>query len=105
VVARKGNGGVGNSPRCEGGGERGGEGCGIAPGWRWHFIGVGGRGTEAMKAGNGQRRGGVQWLSNFGVNHINITTPPEFRIKRIPCPGREEYKAIMEILSGPNVFS
>jgi hypothetical protein len=39
------------------------------------------------------------------LNRINITTPPEFRIKRIPCPGREEYKAIMEILSGPNVLS
>jgi hypothetical protein len=25
------------------------------------------------------------------LNHINITTPPEFRIKRILCPGREEY--------------
>jgi hypothetical protein len=24
------------------------------------------------------------------LNHINITTPPEFRIKRIPRPGREE---------------
>jgi hypothetical protein len=39
------------------------------------------------------------------LNHINITTPPEFRIKRIPRPGREEYKAIMEILSGPIVLS
>jgi hypothetical protein len=39
------------------------------------------------------------------LNRINIMTPPEFRIKRIPCPGREEYKAIMEILSGPNVLS
>jgi hypothetical protein len=39
------------------------------------------------------------------LNHINITTPPEFRIKRIPRPGREEYKAIIEILSGPNVLS
>jgi hypothetical protein len=39
------------------------------------------------------------------LNHINITTPPEFRIKRIPCPDREEYKAIMEIISGPNVLS
>jgi hypothetical protein len=39
------------------------------------------------------------------LNHINITTPPEFRIKRIPCPGQEEYKAIMEILCGPNVLS
>jgi hypothetical protein len=39
------------------------------------------------------------------LNCINITTPPEFRIKRIPRPGREEYKAIMEILNGPNVLS
>jgi hypothetical protein len=39
------------------------------------------------------------------LNRINITTPPEFRIKRISHPGREEYKAIMEILSGPNVLS
>jgi hypothetical protein len=39
------------------------------------------------------------------LNRINITTPPEFRIKRILCPGREEYKAIVEILSGPNVLS
>jgi hypothetical protein len=39
------------------------------------------------------------------LNHINITTPPKFRIKRIPHPGREEYKAIVEIISGPNVLS
>jgi hypothetical protein len=39
------------------------------------------------------------------LNHIKITTPPEFKIKRIPCPGREEYKAIMEIISGPNMLS
>jgi hypothetical protein len=39
------------------------------------------------------------------LNCINITTPPEFRIKRIPRPGREEYKAIVEILSRPNVLS
>jgi hypothetical protein len=39
------------------------------------------------------------------LNHNNITTPPEFRIKRIPRPGREEYKAIVEIISGPNVLS
>jgi hypothetical protein len=39
------------------------------------------------------------------LNHINITTPPEFRIKRISCPGWEEYKAIVEIISGPNVLS
>jgi hypothetical protein len=39
------------------------------------------------------------------LNRIHITTPPEFRIKRIPRPGQEEYKAIVEILSGPNVLS
>jgi hypothetical protein len=39
------------------------------------------------------------------LKHINITTLPEFRIKGIPCPGREEYKAIVEIISGPNVLS
>jgi hypothetical protein len=39
------------------------------------------------------------------LNHINITTPLEFRIKRISRPGREEYKAIVEIISGPNVLS
>jgi hypothetical protein len=38
-------------------------------------------------------------------NHINVTTPQEFRIKRIPRPCREEYKAIVEIISGPNVLS
>jgi hypothetical protein len=39
------------------------------------------------------------------VDEAPITTPPEFRIKRIPCPDREEYKAIVEIISGPNVLS
>jgi hypothetical protein len=39
------------------------------------------------------------------LNYINITTPPEFRIKRIPRPSQEEYKAIVEILSGNNVLS
>jgi hypothetical protein len=39
------------------------------------------------------------------LQHINITTPPEFRIKIILHPGREEYKAIVEIISGPNVLS
>jgi hypothetical protein len=39
------------------------------------------------------------------LNRLDITTPPEIRIKRVPCPGREEYKAIMEIFSGPNVLS
>jgi hypothetical protein len=39
------------------------------------------------------------------LNRINITTPLEFRIKRILRPGREEYKAIVEIISRPNVLS
>jgi hypothetical protein len=39
------------------------------------------------------------------LNRVGIITPPEFRVKRVLCPGREEYKAIMEILSGPNVLS
>jgi hypothetical protein len=39
------------------------------------------------------------------LNRINITTPPEIKIKRIPRPGREEYTTIMEIISGPNVLS
>jgi hypothetical protein len=39
------------------------------------------------------------------INRINIITLPEFRIKRILRPGREEYKAIVEIISGPNVLS
>jgi hypothetical protein len=45
-----------------------------------------------------------KWVLHL-LNHINITTPPKFRIKRIPRPGREEYKAIVEIISGPNVLS
>jgi hypothetical protein len=39
------------------------------------------------------------------LNRINITTLPEFRIKRISRPGREEYKVIVEIINGPNVLS
>jgi hypothetical protein len=39
------------------------------------------------------------------LNCLNITTPPEFRIKRVPRRRRQEYKAIMEIFSGPNVLS
>jgi hypothetical protein len=39
------------------------------------------------------------------LSHLNITTHPEFRIKRVPCHGWEEYKEIVEIFSGPNVLS
>jgi hypothetical protein len=39
------------------------------------------------------------------LNYVNITTQLEFRIKRVPRPGWEEYKAIVEIFSEPNVLS
>jgi hypothetical protein len=39
------------------------------------------------------------------LNHLNITTPPEFRIRRVPRRGWEEYKAIVAILSEPNVIN
>jgi hypothetical protein len=39
------------------------------------------------------------------LNRVDITTPLEFRIKRVPCPGREEYKAIVEIFNEPNLIS
>jgi hypothetical protein len=39
------------------------------------------------------------------LNHLNIITQPEFRIKRVLHPGRKEYKTIVEIFSGPNVLS
>jgi hypothetical protein len=39
------------------------------------------------------------------LNRINITTPPKFKIKRVPRPGREEYRAIVEIFNGPNLIS
>jgi hypothetical protein len=38
------------------------------------------------------------------LNHINITTQPEFRIKRVLHPGQEECKTIMDIFSRPNVL-
>jgi hypothetical protein len=39
------------------------------------------------------------------LNRIDNTTLPEFRIKRVLRSGWEEYKAIAEILSGPNVLN
>jgi hypothetical protein len=41
---------------CEGGGEWGGEGCRIAPGWRWTFIGAGG--VPGDNHGRHRRRNG-----------------------------------------------
>jgi hypothetical protein len=43
----------GSMLRCEGEGERGGEGYGIAPGWRLPFIGPGGRRGRPETAGGG----------------------------------------------------
>jgi hypothetical protein len=39
------------------------------------------------------------------LGHIGITTAPEFRIKKVPRPGREEFRAIVEVFNGPNVVS
>jgi hypothetical protein len=39
------------------------------------------------------------------LNRLDITTLSEFRIERVSRPGREEYKAIIEIFSGPTVLS
>jgi hypothetical protein len=39
------------------------------------------------------------------LNCIDITTPPEFRIKRVPRSGREKYRAIVEIFNEPNAIS
>jgi hypothetical protein len=39
------------------------------------------------------------------LNRHDITTLPEFRIKRVQRPRQEEYKAIVEMFNGPNVAS
>jgi hypothetical protein len=39
------------------------------------------------------------------LNCLDITTLLELRIKRVPRPGWEEYKAIVEIFNGANVLS
>jgi hypothetical protein len=39
------------------------------------------------------------------LNHVDITTPPEFRIKRVSHPDREEYNAIVQIFNWPNVIN
>jgi hypothetical protein len=39
------------------------------------------------------------------LSRINITTALEFRIKIVPCPGREEYRAVVEIFNEPSVIS
>jgi hypothetical protein len=39
------------------------------------------------------------------LGHIGISTAPEFRIKRVPHPKREEFRAVVEVFNGPNVIS
>jgi hypothetical protein len=37
------------------------------------------------------------------LGHLGITSAQRYRIKRVPRPGRVEFKAIAEIFSGPRV--
>jgi hypothetical protein len=39
------------------------------------------------------------------LNRIDITIPPEFKIKRVPRPGWEEYRVVVEIFNGTNLTS
>jgi hypothetical protein len=38
------------------------------------------------------------------LEHLGITTAPRYRIKEVPCSGRVEFKAIVEIFFGPRVL-
>jgi hypothetical protein len=38
------------------------------------------------------------------LEHLGITTAPRYRIKEVPCPGRVEFKAVIEIFFGSRVF-
>jgi hypothetical protein len=38
------------------------------------------------------------------LGHLGITSSPRYRINGIPCPGRVEFKAVVEIFSGPRVL-
>jgi hypothetical protein len=35
---------------------------------------------------------------------LGITSAPRYRVKGVPCPGRVEFKAVVEIFSGPRVL-
>jgi hypothetical protein len=39
------------------------------------------------------------------LGHVDITIAPEYRIKRILCPGWDEYRAVVEVFNGPNVLN
>jgi hypothetical protein len=38
------------------------------------------------------------------LEHLGITTTPRYKIKKVPCPGRVEFKAIAEIFIGSSVL-
>jgi hypothetical protein len=38
------------------------------------------------------------------LGDLGITSAPRYRIKRVPRPGRVEFKAVAEIFSGPRVL-
>jgi hypothetical protein len=38
------------------------------------------------------------------LEHLGITTTPRYRIKEVPCPGRVDFKAIVEIFFGSRVL-
>jgi hypothetical protein len=44
--------------------------------------------------------GGLQAL----LGHLGITSTPRYRIKRVPCPGQVEFKAVAEIFSGSRIL-
>jgi hypothetical protein len=39
------------------------------------------------------------------LGHLGITYAPKYRIKGIPCPGRVDFKVVVEIFHGPKVIS
>jgi hypothetical protein len=38
------------------------------------------------------------------LEHLGITTAPRYRIKKVPRPGRVEFKAITEIFFGSRIL-
>jgi hypothetical protein len=38
------------------------------------------------------------------LEHLGITTAPQYRIKEVPRPGRVEFKAIVEIFFGSRIL-
>jgi hypothetical protein len=38
------------------------------------------------------------------LEHLGITTAPQYRVKEVPCLGRVEFKAIAEIFFGSRIL-